>query len=304
MPSPHISPRNATLVGLIAIVLWSSVVGLIRSVSNGLGATGGAAMIYTLGAALLALTAGPTPIRTIPRAYLGWGSLLFVAYELCLSLSIGYAHTAQQAIEVGMVNYLWPTFTLLAAIAFNGQRANALIVPGVLVALAGVCQVLAGEQGLDVAGMLANLQSNPLSYGLAFLGAVLWAAYCTVTARMARGQNAITLFVALTALTLWAKYGLVGGEPMHWSPATALHLAFAAVAMGLGYGAWNVGILHGNVTVLAGASYFTPVFSAALAAALLSVPLTPAFWLGTAMVCGGAVLCWLATRSGHRGENT
>lgn len=253
-------------------------------------------MIYTLGAALLALTAGLTPIRTIPRAYLGWGSLLFVAYELCLSLSIGYAHTAQQAIEVGMVNYLWPTFTLLAAIAFNGQRANALIVPGVLVALAGVCQVLAGEQGLDVAGMLANLRSNPLSYGLAFLGAVLWAAYCTVTARMARGQNAITLFVALTALTLWAKYGLVGGEPMHWSPATALHLAFAAVAMGLGYGAWNVGILHGNVTVLAGASYFTPVFSAALAAALLNVPLTPAFWFGTAMVCGGAVLCWLATR--------
>ncbi|RUP32855.1 MAG: drug/metabolite DMT transporter permease [Curvibacter sp.] len=300
MPSPQISPRNATLVGLIAIVLWSSVVGLIRSVSNGLGATGGAAMIYTLGAGLLALTAGPTPIRTIPRAYLGWGSLLFVAYELCLSLSIGYANTAQQAIEVGMVNYLWPTFTLLSAIAFNGQRANALIVPGVLIALAGICQVLAGDQGLDLAGMLDNLRSNPLSYGLAFLGALLWAAYCTVTARMARGQNAITLFVTLTALTLWAKYALVGGESMHWSAATALHLAFAAVAMGLGYGAWNVGILHGNVTVLAGASYFTPVFSAALAAALLRVPLTPAFWLGTAMVCGGAVLCWLATRSGTR----
>ena len=37
----------------------------------------------------------------------------------------------------------------------------------------------------------------------------------------------------------------------------------------------------------------------ALAAVLLQVPLTPAFWLGTGMVCGGAVLCWLATRSGR-----
>jgi len=300
MPRPPLSSRHATLVGLIAIVLWSSVVGLIRSVSTGLGATGGAAMIYTLGALLLALTAGFTPLRDIPRAYLGWGSLLFVAYEWCLSLSIGYANTAQQAIEVGMVNYLWPTFTLLAAIAFNGQRANGLIVPGVLIALAGICRVLAGEQGLDWAGMLANIQSNPLSYGLAFLGALLWAAYCTVTARMARGRNAITLFVTLTALSLWARYLVVGGEPMHWSLSTGIHLAFAAAAMGLGYGAWNVGILHGNVTVLAGASYFTPVFSAALAAALLQVPLTPAFWLGTGMVCGGAVLCWRATRPQNR----
>ena len=157
----------------------------------------------------------------------------------------------------------------------------------------------AGLRGLDLSGMLVNVQSNPLSYGLAFLGAVLWAAYCTVTARMAQGKNAITLFVTLTALTLWCKYAMAGSEPMHWSLGTGIHLAFAAAAMGLGYGAWNVGILHGNVTVLAGASYFTPVFSAALAAVLLQVPLTPAFWLGTGMVCGGAVLCWLATRSGR-----
>ncbi len=32
--------------------------------------------------------------------------------------------------------------------------------------------------------------------------------------------------------------------------------------MGFGYAAWNVGILHGNVTLLAGASYFIPVLSA------------------------------------------
>mgnify|MGYP004708047779 FL=1 len=54
--------------------------------------------------------------------------------------------------------------------------------------------------------------------------------------------------------------------------------------------------MHGSGTILAGGSYFTPVFSAALAAHLLGVPLTASFWLGTAMVSGGALLCWLATR--------
>jgi hypothetical protein len=49
-------------------------------------------------------------------------------------------------------------------------------------------------------------------------------------------------------------------------------LVMCGVALGFGYAAWNVGILHGNVTVLAAVSYFTPVLSAALAV-LLSSPL-------------------------------
>ena len=292
--------KNATLIGLVAILLWSSLVGLIRSVSEGLGATGGAAMIYTLASALLLVTVGFARLRSMPRAYLCWGSLLFVSYELCMALSIGYAHSGRQAIEVGMVNYLWPTFTLVAAIVFNGQRASALVVPGLLVSLAGIVCVLGGEQGLDLAGMQANVQDNPLSYGLAFAGALIWAAYCTVTARMAKGGNGITLFFLLTALALWVKYLLLGGGGMHWSLPTAVHLVLAAAAMGFGYAAWNVGILHGNVTLLAGASYFTPVLSAALAALLLGVPLTARFWWGASLVCAGAMLCWLATRARTR----
>lgn len=289
--------NQATLIGLTAIVLWASIVGLIRSVSEGLGATGGAALIYSTASVLLLASVGFTPPRAMPRRYLLWGSLLFVSYELCLSLSIGYSHSGQQAIEVGMVNYLWPTFTLLAAIAFNGQRANWLVAPGALLSMIGIVQVLAGERGIDVAGMWANVRSNPLSYGLAFAGAVIWAAYCAVTARIAKGSNGITLFFMLTALALWGKYLLEGGGAMHWSWATAIYLLLAAGAMGFGYAAWNVGILHGNVTILAGASYFIPVLSAALAALLLRVPLAAPFWLGAFMVCGGAVLCWVGTRT-------
>ena len=125
---------------------------------------------------------------------------------------------------------------------------------------------------------------------------MIWAAYCTVTARIAEGKNGVTLFFMLTALALWAKYLIAGGAPMAFSLDGAIHLALAACAMGFGYAAWNVGILHGNVTVLAGASYFIPVLSAALAAALLDAPLSLAFWKGAAMVVAGSILCWLATR--------
>ncbi len=292
--------KQATLVGLVAVLLWSSIVGLIRGVSESFGATGGAALMYTVASVLLWVSVGHVRLRALPRAYLVWGSVLFVSYELCLSLSIGYANSGRQAIEVAMVNYLWPSFTMLAAILFNRQRAGWLVVPGLLVAVLGICQVLGGDQGLDVAGMAANVRDNPLSYGLAFAGAVIWAGYCTVTARIAAGKNAVTLFFMLTALALWAKYLFTGGETMAFSVAGVVYLALAACAMGFGYAAWNVGILHGNVTVLAGASYFIPVLSAALAAALLRAPLSFAFWKGAAMVVAGSILCWLATHG--RGE--
>lgn len=289
--------NKATLTGLTAIVLWSAIVGLLRNVSELLGATGGAALMYSVASVFLLLTVGFTRPRELPRRYLVWGSILFVTYELCLALSIGYAHTARQAIEVSMVNYLWPTFTIVAAILFNRQKTNWLIVPGFVLSVAGICWVLGGAQGFDTAGMLANVGANPLSYGLAFGGALIWAAYCTVTARIAGGKNGVTLFFILVAITLWGKYAMEGGGPMTFSVDAFIYLVLAAGAMGFGYGAWNIGILHGNVTILAGASYFIPVLSSALSALLLRTPLSWAFWQGAGMVCGGAILCWLATRT-------
>ncbi|MBN3724176.1 aromatic amino acid DMT transporter YddG [Burkholderia sp. Ac-20379] len=287
---------RATLIGFIAIALWSAVVGLIRGLSDCFGATGGAAMMYTGASVLLFLTVGLPRLDTFPRRYLLWGTLLFVAYEWCLSLSIGNAHSARQAIEVGMVNYLWPTFTMVFAILFLGQRVNLLIVPGVLLAMTGIGWVLGGKQGFDGASIWANVIDNPLSYGLAFAGSLIWSAYTTVTIKLAKGKNGITLFFIVVALTLWTKYLLDGEHTIVFNANALAYFLLASAAMGFGYSAWNIGIMRGNVAVLAGVSYFTPVISAAIAALLLHASLSSNFWTGAFCVCGGSVLCWLATR--------
>ncbi|KGB01065.1 inner membrane protein yddG [Enterobacteriaceae bacterium ATCC 29904] len=289
--------KKATLIGLLAIVLWSTMVGLIRSVSEGLGPVGGAAMIYTLSGLLCWLIVGLPSLHRFTPGYLIAGSVLFVSYEICLALSLGYASTRHQAIEVGMVNYLWPSLTIVFAILFNGQKSSLWVVPGLLIALFGVSWVLGGEQGLHVDEIVSNILSNPLSYGLAFAGAFIWAAYCTVTRKYAKGQNGITLFVLLTALTLWMKYLLSDQPEMTFSLPIVFKLLLCGMALGVGYASWNIGILHGNVSLLATVSYFTPVLSAALAAALLSAPLSFTFWQGALLVCAGSLLCWYATRN-------
>lgn len=292
--------KKATMTGLIAILLWSAIVGLIRSVSEGLGAIGGAATIYSLSSLLLLFTVGFPNLRTFPRRYLLTGSLLFVAYEVCLSLSLGFAHDGRQAIEVGMVNYLWPGMTILLAVMVNKKRVSLWIVPGLLLAIAGICCVLGGEQGFDFAQIAGNLYSNPLSYGLAFCGAMIWAVYCVVTQRIAQGANGVTLFFILVSLTLWLKYFSAPQPEMQFSTPVIVHLVLAAMAMGFGYAAWNVGILHGNVTLLAAASYFIPVISAFIAAIMLDATLSLSFWQGAAMVSLGSLLCWWSTRQAER----
>lgn len=288
--------QKATLTGLTSIILWSTMVGLMRSVSEGLGPVGGAALVFTFSGILLIFTVGFPNLRRIPRRYLLAGSALFVSYEICLALALGYAVNRQQAIEVGMVNYLWPSLTILFAMAFNGQKSRWPVLPGILLSLAGVVWVLGGERGLNIDEIISNVRSGPLSYLLAFTGAFIWAAYCTVTAKYAGGQNGITLFVLLTAAALWLKFLLADQPPMHFTLPVTLKLLALSAALGLAYAAWNIGILHGNVTLLATASYFTPVLSSALAALLLSTPLSWAFWQGAAMVCLGSLICGLATR--------
>ncbi|SMQ75731.1 EamA-like transporter family protein [Devosia lucknowensis] len=294
--SPTSASLRATGIGLVAVLLWASVVGLIKSVSTSFGATGGAALLYTLATVCLMLSVGLGDVRRFPRRYLLIGGLLFVSYELCLSLSIGYSTTSRQAIEVGMVNYLWPTFTLVGTILFHRRKTSPLIVPGVLLSMTGIVWVLGGDQGFDLFGMTENVLRNPLSYGLAFVGAIIWAAYCVVTPKLSGGLNGVTLFFGLTACALWIK--LAFSRDIAWTsePAALFTLLLAAAAMGFAYAAWNVGILRGNPTALATASYFTPVLSAAFAALVLPSTLPLSFWQGTAMVCLGSIVCWFATR--------
>ena len=297
----HLPPFNknvSTIIGLSAVLFWSTNVGLIREVSLSFGAVAGAALIYSVASIILYFTIGFPYKGVISKSYLIMGSLFFVACELCFTLSIGYAHDATQAIEVGMINYLWPTLTLTLAVIFNGLKANFLIIPGFILAFIGIGWVVSGD-GLDLIQLSNNLKDNPISYILAFSSALCWAIYCTITMRISKGVNLVSLFFTLCAITLWIKYAMLGAHPLVFNWENIRTLLFASGALGLGYAAWNIGLLAGNVNVLAGASYFTPILSAFFAAIFLNTTLSSSFWYGVIMVTGGAICCWLATRKNN-----
>ena len=88
-------------------------------------------------------------------------------------------------------------------------------------------------------------------------------------------------------------------RPLYNQPgiASAAQVVLVGALTALGYSCWEHGIQHGKLAVLAAASYFTPVFSAFVASALLQVLPGWSFWQGVALVTLGSLICWWATRA-------
>lgn len=290
------TPQRATLAGLLAILLWSTSVGLLRSLTEALGPVGGAAMIYSTCTLCLVLFSGIPTLRGFSKGYLFGGGLVFVCYEIFLSLSIGFADNRVQAMEMGMINYLWPSLTLLFAVFFNQQKSSIGLWVGVALALVGIVWMMKGESQWSPLVMWHNILTNPLAYSLAFAAAISWALYCNITKRLGQGKSGNTLFFFVVSIVLWIKYAFSATAPMAFSLTTGLELLFMGASTAVAYSAWNTGIQRGNMTLLATASYFTPVLSTLLAALWLRTVPDVAFWQGVVMITLGSLVCWWATR--------
>ena len=240
-----------TIAGCAAILFWSMIVGLIRNVTEQLGPIGGAAMIYSVGSLFLMLVMGLPKLSLFSPRYLLIGGGLFVSYEMCLSLALGMANSRNQAVEMSIINYLWPSLTVLFAVLASHKPVNKVIYPAILLSFFGVAWTLSGDQGLSITQLIENAASNPVSYSLAFTGAFLWAIYCNITKKLANGKNAITWFFIATALTLWLKYAVCDEGAIVMTSNAAIDLLLAGMIMGSGYALWNIGIIGGNMVLLA-----------------------------------------------------
>ncbi|WP_233967445.1 aromatic amino acid DMT transporter YddG [Pectobacterium polaris] len=291
------TPQRATLTGLLAIVLWSTSVGLIRSLTEALGPIGGAAMIYSTSTLCLLAFYGLPRIKTLPRIYLFAGGAMFVCYEIFLSLSIGLASSRMQAIEIGMINYLWPSLTVFFSLFINQQKSRFLLWPGLALSLGGIVWIMKGESDWTPELLWNNILANPQAYSLAFSAALTWALYCNITKRYGQGKSGVSLFFFVSSLVLWIQYAFSAEGAISLTLPSSLQLLFMGTSTALAYSVWNIGIQHGNLTLLATASYFTPVLSTLLAALWLNITPAISFWQGVAMVTAGSLLCWYATRS-------
>jgi len=293
------SKNLATLIGLSAILQWSSIVGLLKKISFSLGAELAVLLMYTLSTCILLIFFKIPNLKLISKKYLIFSTLLFVIYELCFSYAIALAQTAQQAIEVSLVNYLWPGLTVAMLILFKEIKFNVFVIVGLAISLSGIILIQTGQGALTWSNILSNILKNPISYILAFVGATLWSLYCVITKKYSDGHNPISFFFVAISIVLWTKYLWSHGLSLNAIPQVELTtiglLGIVSVVMALGYAAWNIGIIKGNITILVTLSYFSPVISTLISMFILQTNLPTEFWYGVMLVTSGSLVCWIST---------
>ena len=291
------SKTLATLIGFSAILQWSAIVGLLKKISFSIGADLAVTCMYSFSAVILLLIFRIPNLKLIPKPYLIFATLLFVVYELCFSYAIALAQSAQQAIEISLVNYLWPSMTIIALILFKEVKFNPFVIIGLAVSLGGIVLIQTGNGHFSWTTIFSNIQQNPVSYLLAFVGALLWSLYCVITRKYSQGHNPIALFFLVITIVLWAKMFLLHGVPEFPSiePDILIYMLLLSVVTALGYAAWNIGIIQGNIAILVALSYFSPIFSTLISMTILQTSLPIEFWHGVLLVTGGSLICWVST---------
>jgi drug/metabolite transporter (DMT)-like permease len=250
--------RTATLVGLTAILMWSSLA--VMTVATGsIPPFQLAAMTFAVGGLVGALSwigrAGA--VRALAQPPLAWivgvGGLF--GYHALYFLALRLAPPA----EAGLLNYLWPLLIVLFSSLLPGERLAPHHIVGAGLGLAGTVLLFAGNRGGSFApGQIPGLVA-------AFVAAFVWATYSVMSRRLKSvPTDAVAGFCLATALLAAVVHATI--EVTVW-PQTALQW-LAVMALGLGpvgaaFYSWDIGMKKGDIRVLGAASYATPLLSTA-----------------------------------------
>lgn len=287
----------ATAIGLMAPICWGMSVGLVRGIAEGFGMAQGQFLMYCIAVTFLFFLVGLPDFRTMNRKYLYFGIPTATASGLTFVLAIFTSSGGAQTLEVGMVNYLWPSLTILFAVLFNGVRARWWLWLGVTVAIVGIMRILGGDAGLSWNGFCERFTQNPISYVLALAAAVTWAGFSSMTKAWGAGHNPSTV-IFLIDTTIYGLFWLLGigtGTGDGVDIYGIVSVVGGGVALGAAYACWAHGMQRGNITLLATASYFTPALSCLFGVFWIGAELSSTFWGGVALVISGSILCWSAT---------
>ena len=286
---------KATIIGLTAPLCWGMTVGLVKDITDSFGLSAGLAMLYGFICIFLYFVLGLPDIRKMPLKYLIFGIPLSNLCSIFFCISMYISTGGVQTVEVGMVNYAWPCLVVFLSVFINKQKARWWLYPGMLISFWGIMMVLAGDRGIDLPGIWRHVQENPWSYILAFLGALAWGFYSNYTKAWANGENP-TLIIFAIDFIIFSIVWLFSGESF---PESGLHgwisLVVGAIALGGAYAAWNYGISYGNMTILAIASYFTPVFSCLFASIWIGASLGMSLLFGVFVLVIGSIMSWSST---------
>ena len=282
---------RATVLGAVAVVLWSSLASLTAMVKDIppfelVATTFGVAFLS--GLTWLLISGRGIPARRDARSlsYLVFVTVALFGYHALYFTAIAVAPVAQ----VSLISYLWPLLIVLFS-AIEGRGIRMRHVAGAMLGFTGTALVILPHEASPRA-------YSPHSSGLlaALVCALVWAGYSVLNRRFhSAPRDTVVIACGPVALLGWAvhlaveRYTIIPSLSQ-WSVIAALGIG----PVGLAFIAWDYGTKYGNLGTLGTVAYAAPVLSTLLLVLLGYATGTLSLLAACCLVAGGA---WLATKS-------
>ena len=278
------SRRFATLVGFIAVLMWS-LLALFTAASGTVPPFQLTAMAFLVGGVIgLVWIAARSRWQDLLQPGRAW--LLGVGGLFGFHFFYFTALRDAPPVEASLIAYLWPLLIVVFSAMVPGERLRWFHLVGALLGLAGTVVVLSGGRRLAIDPAFV------VGYGAAFVAALTWSAYSVLSRRLAGVPTGAVAGFCLATSALSAVAHLVLEETV-WPSGPGEWLAVAGLGLmpvGGAFYVWDYGVKHGDIQVLGASAYAAPLISTALLILAGYAAPTWAIVGAAALIAGGAML--------------
>lgn len=277
-----LSRSAATLVGFIAVLLWS-LLAVFTAASGTMPAFQLTAVTFAIGGLSL-LIIRPGALRAmrqpLPVWLLGVGGLF--GYHFCYFFALRNA----PPVEAGLINYLWPLLIVVFSALLPGEKLKWQHIAGCGLALTGAVLVVTRGQGFGFDPQFT------LGYSAALVAALAWSSYSVLSRRFAHvPSDAIAGFCLMTAVLaalchLLLEQTVWPDTPWQWAAVIGLGLG----PVGLAFYVWDIGVKRGDIQVLGAASYSAPLLSTLILILTGYAQYSHAILIACLLITAGAVV--------------
>lgn len=279
---------KGTVIGSIAILLWSSLA-LFTTQASGVPPL----LLLTLTFAVASLLFFIVYMikgqlvsswQRTPILAKAMGGLCFFFYHFCYF----YAFQHAPPVEAGLIAYLWPLLIVLLAGITGGNKLLWTHLIGAIVAFIATGIMLQSRRhGLND----SDIQATPLGYAAAFACAFIWSGYSVANRRFSTvPSSAVLWYCLITTILAGTAHLLLETSDWQFSAGTwiaVVGLGFGPV--GIAFFCWDVGVKHGNLSLLGVLSYTAPALSTAWLGLFGNQTLTHAQIIACLMITASAL---------------
>ena len=276
---------NATLTGLIAILLWS-LLALLTTASGKVPPFQLTAICFSIATligvfGLVKSGEGLNALKLpLPVWLLGVGGLFGYHFFYFTALRLA------PPVEAGLIAYLWPLLIILFSALLPGEKLKTHHVIGGLIGLGGAFLIV------SKGGAFSFTAKYGWGYGAAALCALIWSSYSVLSRKFKDvPSTAVTGFCSASAILAFFAHHLL--ETTIWPETITQWLAILGLGLGpvgLAFYVWDCGMKKGDIQLLGAASYAAPVLSTFALIAAGYASFTWNIGLATLLVTVGAIV--------------